>query len=103
MNLVGYSLEFGWQIFDCRQDEQGIGQTTPGEFAIDLFGDFLEWRTVGVNTNKEVLRVQPRRVVDKQTVSGSEVNNNASVMLLVRSNQILKCSPVNLSKGSTAD
>ena len=99
MNLVRYSIEFSRKGFGGRLYEEDVRQTTPGGFAIDSFRDFLQWPAVGVDANKELVPIVARRVVDKQTVSGSDVNNDSSV----GSNQFLKCSPVNLSKGFTAD
>jgi hypothetical protein len=67
---------------------------------MNFFRDFLERMTVGVNTNKKLLRIPLCRLVDKQTVSGPNVDDDSSV---VRSNQLPKSSPVNLSEGFTAD
>ena len=66
---------------------------------MDSFGDFLEWPAVGIDANKELVPMSSRRIVHKEPVAGSDVNNDSSV----GSNQFLKCSPINLSKGFTAD
>ena len=99
VNLVGYSFEFRWKGLDGGPYKQHVRQTTLGEFAVGSFRDFLQRSAVGVDANKEFVRIVARRVVDEETVSGSDVNTD----LCVRSNQVLKCAPVNLSKGFTAD
>lgn len=55
---------------------------------------------VRVETDKELLLILTGGVVDKETVSGSDVNDDSS---LIRSNQLLKCSRIDLSKSSTAN
>jgi hypothetical protein len=99
VNLVGYAIEFRWKGLDSRLHKQGVEQTTLGGFAKDSLRDFLQWPAVGVDADKELVPRVARRVVDEATVSGSDINNDSSV----GSNQFLKCSPINLSKGSTAD
>lgn len=103
VNLVGYSIEFRWKDLDGRLDKEEVGQTILGGFAIDSFREFLQWPAVGVDANKEFVRSVTRRVVDEETISGSDVNNDSSLVSLVRSNQFLKRSLINLSKGFTAD
>jgi len=99
LNLVGDAIEFGWKGLDGRLHKQGVEQTALGGVAIDSLRDFLQWPAVGVDADKEFVPIVARRVVDEETVSGSDVNNDSSV----GRNQLLKCSPINLSEGFTAD
>jgi hypothetical protein len=66
---------------------------------MNSFGDFLQGSTVGVNTDEERLRIFARAVVNKKTITGPNVYNN----LFVWSNEFVKSSAINLSKGSTAN
>jgi hypothetical protein len=103
VNLVGYSIEFRWKSLDSGLYKQDVWQSTLGEFAIDSFRDFLQRSAVGVDTNKEFVRLAARRVVDEEAVSRPDINDDSPLASFERSNQFLKCSPINLSKGFTAD
>jgi hypothetical protein len=97
VNLVGYLVELGWKRFNGSLDEHSVGQLG---LAMNALGDFLQGATVGVDADEEAVRIAARRVVNKETISGPQVNGDSSV---VRSNQSLESSPVDLSVGFAAD
>jgi hypothetical protein len=70
---------------------------------MDSFRDFLQGATVGVDADEQPVRIPTRRVVNKEAVSGPDVYGDSTLVNLVRSNQLLECSPVNLSEGFAAD
>jgi hypothetical protein len=61
--------------------------------------DFLKWSSIRIDADEKCLRIVARAVVEKKTVSGPHVYNDS----LVRSNEFLKRSSINLSDGLTAD
>lgn len=103
VNLVCGFIQFGWKGLNGRLQEENVGQAALCGFAMNALGDFLQRPTVGVDADEKSLRIATRRVVDEQTVSGSDVHSDSALVTLVRSNQLLESSPVNLSEGFTAD
>ncbi len=103
VNLAGYFVEFGRKCFNGRLHKENVGQTTLRGFAMDSLGDFLQGPTVGVDADEQPVRIAARRVVYEETVTGPNVDSDPSALILVRSNQLLECSPFDLSEGFTAD
>lgn len=100
MNLAGYFVEFGRQGLNGGLHEENVCQTALRRFAMDSLGDFLQGPTVGVDTDEQPVRISARRGSDEEAVTGPDVNSDSSV---VRSNQLLECSPIDLSEGFTTD
>jgi hypothetical protein len=88
------------KVFSRGLHKQNIAQPSFGRFAMDFFGDFFEGTTIRVDANEELTGVFTRTVVDKATVSGTNIYNYSSV---VRSNEFLKSSAIELSGGSPAN
>lgn len=112
MNLAGYFVEFGRKGLNGRLHEENVGQTALRGLAMDSLGDFLQGTTVGVDADEQAFRTAARRVVNEETVSGPDVDSDSAARVilvtlvlatLVRSNQLLESSPVDLSEGFTAD
>ena len=88
------------KVFGRSLRKQDIGQTALRRSSMNFFGDFFEGTTIRVNTDEELLRIALRAFIDEETISGPNVYSYAPV---VRGNELLKTSPVNLSGSSTAD
>lgn len=100
VNLAGYFVELGRQRLNGRLNEENVGQLG---FAMNAFGDFLQRPTVRVDADEQSFRIAARRVVNEETVSGPDVDSDSALVTLVRSNQLLESSPVDLSEGFAAD
>lgn len=67
---------------------------------MNFFRDFFQRTTIRVNADEEFLRVLAGTAVDEQSVAGPNIYNYSAV---VRGNEFLKSSAIQLSTGSTAN
>jgi hypothetical protein len=80
--------------------ENNVRRATLAGLPIDLFRDFRQRANVRVNTYEKFLRLATSRSVDKNTIAGSDVDDNAP---FVGRNETLEFLRLDSSDGTTTN
>ncbi len=100
VDLSGNSVQFRREVFNGGLQKQNVRQTTFARLSVNFFGDFFQRATISVDSDEEFLRTLARAPVDKKAVSGPNIYNYSA---LVRGDEFLESSAIQLSSGSTAN
>lgn len=76
MHLVGNAVQFTRQIFNGCLDEEDVRRATLRRLPIYLLRDLLQWTCVRIDSDVELVRIPPRRLVYKATVAGPDVDDH---------------------------
>jgi len=79
-HISGNSLQLLGQVLNRGLDKESVRQAALGRPAVNFFGNLFEWSTIRVKPNEECLRVFLRALVDKETISGSDVYIYAAIV-----------------------